>query len=247
MAPAALIIGGSRGLGRAIALHLAEQNYDLIVTARASSALVETVAALRNLTTGTVHELALDVAEVDATAAAAYSARCLQLLPDISQVYLTVGSNDPRDVGTASHTVLPDLMAVNAIGLCHLVACFAENLRERSANLTVVSSVAAVRGRRRNLAYAASKRALETFVAGLRHEVAGGPLRLQVIRAGYIRSRLSEGQSLRVRPADPAKVARSICRGHDRDFGMRYAPRYWRFIAIALRCLPWRLYRRLSV
>lgn len=247
MRDAALVLGGSRGLGRAVAERLASRGADVIVSARESTALRETAAALTSAGAASVTALPLDVAAVTSASAAAFVRQCLDALPSLAQVYITVGANADNDAGTASSAAFDALMAVNATGICHLAAAFTEALRGREANITVVSSVAAVRGRKRNLAYAAAKRALETYMAGLRHEVAGGPLRLQVIRAGYIRSRLSDGKQLLLTPADPVELAALMVEGRRDDFGVRYAPRAWALIALVLRLLPWPLFRRLNV
>lgn len=247
MRPAAIVIGGSRGLGRAVADWLATHGFDLILAARPSDALEEAGRTLRARSGGQVHELPVDVGTLDPAGAAAFVARCLELMPRLTQVYVTVGVNDAQDHGTASDAVLGPLMAVNAIGPCHLVAQFTERLRHTPANITVISSVAAVRGRRVNTGYAAAKRALETYVAGQRHETARDPLRLQIIRAGYIRSRMSNGKQLLLPPADPARLAATICRWHGDDYGIRYLPRYWVLIALGLRLAPWRVFRRLTV
>lgn len=247
MPTAALIIGGSRGLGRALVDALAPSGADLIISARESDALHEAAEAAKQRGAGAVHAVAVDLAALDADAAAAYVDDCFARLPALSQVYVTAAQNDVRDAGTESAQAFTTLMAANATGICLMAAALAERMATRPGNITVVSSVAAVRPRRRNLAYAAAKRALETYVGGLRHATASGPLRIQIVRAGYLRTRLSAGHDLKITPADPADAAARILAWRDDDYAVRYVPRFWWLLAMGLRVLPWRVFRRLDV
>lgn len=246
MRPAAIVIGGSRGLGRALATRLASSGHDLVLTARPSPELGQVAQQLRDEHGSAVWEVALDLASTDAEAARRYVSQCCDLLPGLSQVYVTAGATSALDAGAGSADLFGNLMEVNCLGVSRVVAAFAERLHARDSSITVVSSIAAARARGRNLAYAASKAALETYVAGLRHHYAGGPMRLQTCRVGYMRTRLTEGQKLRLPLADPADVARRICGWHRDDFGVRYLPVFWYPVAAVLRALPWWLFRRLQ-
>lgn len=61
----ALVTGASRGIGRAIAIKLAELNYGLVLTGRDGEALAQTAAQCHQ-PGAKVHTYALDVTDYDA-------------------------------------------------------------------------------------------------------------------------------------------------------------------------------------
>lgn len=246
MRPASVVIGGSRGLGLAIAEQLASDGHDLVLTARPSPALDAAAADLRARFRVVVEVMPLDVTHIGWDDAATFVSRCFDALPSVARVYMTVGTVHRADEGTASAQVFRELLSVNCLGPSILIAAFTERMRVRPGRITVVSSVAAVRARGRNLAYAASKRALETFVDGLRHALGASPLQLDLVRVGYLRTRLTEGERLLLPPADVSRVAAVICRGRAAATGVRYVPWFWFVISTGVRMMPWNLFRRVK-
>jgi len=57
----AIITGGTKGIGRAIAAKLASNNYNLVICSRNESDLTAARAALDALGSGTVHTMQVDV------------------------------------------------------------------------------------------------------------------------------------------------------------------------------------------
>ena len=47
--------------------------------------------------------------------------------------------------------------------------------------------------------------------------------------------------------ADPEEVARAVVRGLDRGKRVIYAPPIWRWVMLALRMIPRRIFRRLTI
>ncbi len=113
-------------------------------------------------------------------------------------------------------------------------------------NIVGFGSIAALRGRTSLAAYAAAKRGLESYFESLRHAVATRGIAVQFYRLGYVATQQSYGKKLLL-PAIPADtVARYVLANLNRDIGLRSLPRYWSAVGLALRLLPWRVYRRLN-
>ncbi len=115
------------------------------------------------------------------------------------------------------------------------------------------SSVAAIRGRSANAAYAAAKRALESWLESLAHASAPRGVSVHCCRMGYLRTQQTFGRTLFPPPADPARLARAMVRALPRPgevatparrANFRSVPRWWTPLGWALRMVPWRIYLR---
>jgi short-subunit dehydrogenase len=164
----------------------------------------------------------------------------------LSQVYITAGMVSDKDFATESVAELHQIHNVNFAGLTYLLAPFCQQLCNIKSNITVISTIAAIRPRSRNLAYGSAKIALEYFIGGLQHFYADKPMRLQIYRVGYMQTAMSAGKKLLLPVADPNKVAHYIFEKRNKHFRMHYYPRFWALIAIPLKLLPWLVYKKLK-
>lgn len=119
-------------------------------------------------------------------------------------------------------------------------------MRLPRARVVGFGSIAAVRGRKANVVYSASKRGLESYFESLRHLTANTGVIVQFYRLGYVETQQSFGQRLLFPVVTPEQVARDIMARAGRDFGVRFFPGFWRLIALAVAWLPWRLYKNLD-
>lgn len=107
------------------------------------------------------------------------------------------------------------------------------------------SSVAALRGRRRNVVYAAAKRGLESVFESLRHAGADDHVRVHLFRLGYIENQQTRGLPLPFPLAKPAAVARFVYRRLAGAGGRHTYPAFWVLVGWLLARVPWFLFRRL--
>jgi short-subunit dehydrogenase len=107
-------------------------------------------------------------------------------------------------------------------------------------------SIAAVRGRTRNAAYSAAKRALASYFESVRHALRDTPVHVQFYVLGYLDTNLAFAQDTKLPRASPAKCAEHVFRRRHADAGVTYYPHYWRPICAVLRLLPWSVFRKLS-
>jgi NAD(P)-dependent dehydrogenase (short-subunit alcohol dehydrogenase family) len=155
--------------------------------------------------------------------------------------------NDARDVPGAGDGVLTALTAANFVAPCNVIGHLLERLRLAPEGLVVgFGSVAAARGRTRNAAYGAAKRALQSYFESLRHALAGSHVVVQFYVLGYLDTNLAFGQRTALPKASPRVLADVVYRKRGTDFGVAYFPFFWRPICMALRALPWFIFRRLS-
>jgi 3-dehydrosphinganine reductase len=173
-----LVVGGSRGIGRALALHLASRGSTVCIAARNPADLADGREALRARSSAPHCAVELDVC-APATLAAARE----QILDQLGGLdVLVCGSGYAR--AAAFLDTDPDefsrLMAVNYLGHVNVVRCFAPVLaRQGSGDICLLSSLVACLPIYGYSAYAASKGAIAAFAESLRQE-----MKLHGVRVG---------------------------------------------------------------
>lgn len=240
----AIVVGASSGLGRALAVELALAGRPLLLIAsdaRDLDALADDL-ALRHGTT--VATLAIDLA-----AEANPGTRVLEALdglPPPTALLLVAGQSRGDDDFSLGAGAIGQLLAINLHAPLAIAHALLPRLVETRGTIVGFGSIAAARGRRRNVVYAAAKRGLESFFESLRQRYRPRELRVQFHRLGFVRSNLTWGMKLPLPAAEPADVARRVVAALGRGSFARYEPRRWALIAFILRRLPWFLFRRMK-
>jgi short-subunit dehydrogenase len=163
----------------------------------------------------------------------------------IDLLALPLGAVREDDDPTLPFPKTEQLVHVNFIAITQCVQRFWQELEERRGVAIGFGSIAASRGRGRNAAYAAAKRALQSWFESLRHFAIGRGVRVQFYIPGYLRTSLAYGMGLRLPLAEPLAFAEIVIRDVGLDFGVRYYPFYWGYICAVIRLLPWNFFKRL--
>lgn len=191
----ALVTGSATGLGRSIALKLAERGADIVVNcANSIEAGEETVAlcAAHGVRTELV-QADVSTPEGCAKLADAISDRgALDIL--VNNAGITRHARDHSDLNALSRDDFMDIYAVNVVGpfLClqalkpHLVAAYQSS--GRASTVLNTSSIAGTTGIGSSVAYAASKGALNTMTLSLARGLAP-QIRVNAICPGFIGTR----------------------------------------------------------
>ncbi len=240
----AVVVGASSGLGRALATELARAGRPLLLVASDARDLAALASDLRLRFDVVVGMLALDLARAPDPGARVLDA--LEGMPPVEALLLTVGSSRNDDDFSLHAGAIGQVLAINLHAPLAIVHALLPALLESHGVIVGFGSIAAVRGRGRNVVYAAAKRGLETFFESLRQRHTPQQLRVQFYRLGFLRSNLTFGMPLPVPAAEPEAVARKIVRDLANGSFARYEPRKWALIAFVLRCLPWFLFRRMK-
>ena len=196
MKETAIIIGASSGLGRSICQYLAERGYDLILAARSERDMAATAKDLEIRFGINARLMPVDLAKMNAANCTDYINRCFEGSNTIKQVYITAGIINNDDTGESSVETIHQIFDTNFFGISLLFAAMASRLRDSNSNITVISSIAAIRPRSQNISYSSSKIALEYFVLGLKHYYKDDAVNIQIYRVGYMASGMSHGKKL---------------------------------------------------
>lgn len=238
-----LIIGGSAGLGRAIAERLAESGHDLFLVALDPRELAAASKAIAQRFPVKIFHMAMDMAAPDP---AALRRQALKRLGRIDNLFYIAGRSI-GDAGTLDDAVVEQLLAINFVSGVRIINAFIDDLaNRRGANLVGIGSITGVRGRRRNSVYGAAKRGLESYFEAVRHRLAGRPCKVQFYRAGYLK-RAGSKPRFPLPALAPDAAASIIVANLGRDLGTVTLPWWWRPIMAAIALLPWAVYKRLDL
>jgi short-subunit dehydrogenase len=231
-ATTAVVIGASSGLGRALAEELAHSRHDLLLVASDPRDLHALAADLTLRHEVVVRTLALDLAREPDPGARIIAA--LAGLPAVDALLLPVGHSRQDDDFSLGAAAIGELLAINLHAPLAIVHVLLPALLETRGTIVLFGSIAAVRGRGRNVVYAGAKRALISLYESLRQRHRAKELRV------------THGMTLPTTPTDPAVIAKIVVRRLGRRSSLRYLPETFELIALAVRALPWFLYQRMK-
>jgi NAD(P)-dependent dehydrogenase (short-subunit alcohol dehydrogenase family) len=213
-ATAALITGGSRGLGLALGKALAAAGARVVLVARDPAALRAAVAEIRDRG-GEAEAIVADVADKQATYAIAGQAAAL--VGPIDLLINNASTLGPVPLRLLLDTDCEDLeraLAVNLVGPFRLTKALAGPMVLRGRGLVLnVTSDAAVEAYPSWGAYGASKAALEQLGRVWAAELAGTGVRVINVDPGEMNTRMHAEAMPDADPAalaDPAAVARRL-------------------------------------
>ncbi|WP_244443274.1 SDR family NAD(P)-dependent oxidoreductase [Bradyrhizobium sp. Ai1a-2] len=239
------MVGASAGVGRALSEALAANRKPLLLAASDPEDLNALAAHLRLVYGATVVTVAADARDPEAFAER-LSAVAAEI-DDIDELYFPIGFSRRDDKAQLDADASLAILNSNLTVVAAVTARFLPSLlRQPKARIVGFGSIAALRGRKANVIYSAAKRGLESYFESLRHFAAGTGVVVQLYRLGYIETQQSFGQRLLFPVVTPEQVARHVLATEGRDFGVRFFPRFWQLIALAVVWLPWRIYKKLN-
>ena len=188
-----LVLGATRGIGRACALRLADAGATVVATGRALKD-AEAVAAEAETRGPTALGLALDVRDTDATAEVV--ARVIERFGRVDALVANAGVNPcfvrPEDLTTSQWDTI---LGVNLRGIFFAVQAVARQMLEQGGggSIVAVSSVTAAKGTARGMPYVASKGGIDAATRTLAIDWAGAGIRVNGVAPGYIETDLTAG------------------------------------------------------
>jgi 3-oxoacyl-[acyl-carrier protein] reductase len=217
----AIVTGGSRGIGRAIAVELASHGYEVMITYKANDeAAAETLRLIREAG-GSGEALKFDVGNTDET-----EVKLTELLARLERIDVLVNNAGvtadglfmmmPReDWNTVINTTLNGFYNMTKPILRKM-------MRKKRGSIVSLSSVSALVGNRGQANYAAAKSGLIAASRVLAAEVARLGIRVNVVAPGLIETDMTSGLPMenikqmipmaRIgRPEEVAKVVRFLC------------------------------------
>jgi NAD(P)-dependent dehydrogenase (short-subunit alcohol dehydrogenase family) len=234
----AWITGGGTGIGRALALSLAKDGWQVVVSGRRPEPLSETVAAGADR----VHAWTLDVSDLAAVRRAVPAIEAKH--EPIALAMLNAGMFTSVKLDNFKAETFAAHMAVNYQGVVNCMDPLITAMRARkTGHIVLVASVAGYRGLPLASAYGPTKAALINLAESLKYMLGRAGIRISVCNPGFVDTPMTEDNKFPMpflMPVDDAAEAlkRGIYKG---KFEIAF-PTGFVLILKFLRCLPYAIY-----
>jgi decaprenylphospho-beta-D-erythro-pentofuranosid-2-ulose 2-reductase len=234
----AVVLGGTTGIGRAIARQLAERGESVFLLGLDDDDLARSAADLtaRHPRNETVGHARCDLERPEGFAAALDAADAA--LGDFDTVVVTAAMFATQEALEADVELTRRLVTVN---YAHTVV-FCEHARKRllprQGRLTVFSSVAGDRGRKPVAIYGSSKGGVAVYLEALDHKFHAAGLAVLCVKPGFVKTGMTVGLKPPPFAGEPEQVARDVLRAMDRRQPLLYTPGIWALVMTVIRLLP---------
>jgi 3-oxoacyl-[acyl-carrier protein] reductase len=187
----ALITGGSGGIGHAICRHLARSGHHVCVHAHAGRATAEALVQELSAAGASAEALCFDVTDAGAVRVA------LERLLDAGPIQILVNNAAIHDDAAFPAMTEPQwrrVIAVSLDGFYHVThTLLLPMIRTRWGRIINVTSVAALKGNRGQVNYAAAKGAVNAATKALALEVATRGITVNAVAPGIIDTAMTAG------------------------------------------------------
>ncbi|MGP3949179.1 3-oxoacyl-ACP reductase FabG [Streptomyces sp. 7N604] len=202
----ALVTGGSRGIGRAVAVRLARAGYDIGFCSRSADEAALETARLVAEAGATAHHVTCDV--TDAEAVKRFVGQAEEKLGPPYAVVNSAGVLRDRPMALMAAKDWQAVVGTSLDGTFNVCRTVLRGLiTRRSGAMVNVSSVIGVYGNAGQSNYAAAKGGLNGLTRALAKEVAPYGVRVNAVAPGFIETDMLDGMTAKAREAALGKVA----------------------------------------
>ncbi|MEX0773568.1 MAG: 3-oxoacyl-[acyl-carrier-protein] reductase [Balneolales bacterium] len=215
-----LITGGGRGIGKAIALHLAKSGANVAITySRSADAANEVVKEIKALG---CKSMALQADAVDGSRAAEVIKEITNAWSTLDVLVNNAGITKDNLIMRMSEEQWDDVIRTNLKSVFNYSkAVIRPMMKQRQGSIVNIGSVVGVSGNAGQTNYSASKAGMIGFSKSLAKEVASRNIRVNVVAPGYITTEMTESLDEKIldgikevtplgRPGNAEEVAQSV-------------------------------------
>ncbi len=187
------LTGASSGIGKALALEIANRGATLGLLARRAELLQEISDKIEQ-NGGLARNFTVDITDAKAVAEAAQSLRNEFGKIDVLIANAGIAGND-KETRILDAEAVTKVINTNLIGAVNSVAVVLPQMLEReSGQLVAISSLAGFRGLPKSAAYCASKAGMTAFFESVRLDVQHKGVSVTIIQPGFIKTPLTSGR-----------------------------------------------------
>lgn len=241
-----LIVGATSAIAEATARRFAARGDALFLVGRNATRLEEIATDLRVRGAARVGCQVMDA--TDTAAHATMLAAAEALLGGLDVALIAHGTLPDQRACEASVELTLREIDNNGLSVIALATRLANRLEAQGHGaLAVIGSVAGERGRQSNYVYGAAKGMVALFLQGLRNRLARKGVQVLTIKPGFVDTPMTAAFPKGALWAQPDDIARGILAALDGRRDVVYLPGFWRLIMLAIRLIPERLFKRLSL
>jgi decaprenylphospho-beta-D-erythro-pentofuranosid-2-ulose 2-reductase len=236
-----LLLGGTSEIGLAIVAALGLSLDSEVILAGRDEA--------RLLAAGKMLQCAVRAVYFDATATSGHAALIDGLFAEggLDMVISAAGILVPQPELNRDVQLAATMIETNFTGHVSALLAVAEHMRAHGrGTIVVLSSVAAVRPRKANPVYGATKAGLDAFARGLTDALHGSGVRVLLVRPGFVIGRMTEGMPPAPLSTTPEAVGVATAKALRGKRGTVWVPAPLAVLATGLKLVPRPLWRRVS-
>ena len=241
-----VILGATRGIGRALARRLAERGDRLFLLGRD---LADLERSARDIEIRANRQAPIAVARCDLSAPETFASAmdaAVTALSTVDTVVVTAGAFATQPALEQDLERTRNLLTVNFTNTVLFCEQARTRLLGRGGTLCVFSSVAGDRGRKPVILYGAAKAGLAHYLEGLDYKYRQQGLRVVCVKPGFVKTSMTSGLKPPPFAGEADGVAADVVRAIDRGQSVVYTPRIWQAVMIVIRSLPRFVMRRLE-
>ena len=231
------ITGASSGIGKALALKFAEENWQVAISARRKE-LLDELAQKENISS-----YPLDV--TDENLVTTTFSNILNEFKELNLCVFCSGAYDPKLEKNINKKQIRKIMNVNFFGVLNCIKTVEDYFKgKKEGHISIVSSVAAYRGLPNSSGYGPSKAALTNLTESLYFDFKKHNVRISLISPGFINTPLTSQNTFNMpfikSPEFAAnKMYHGLTKGNSFEI---HFPKELTLILKILRILPYRIY-----
>jgi len=231
------ITGASSGIGKALALKFAKENWQVAISARRKE-LLDELAQNDNISS-----FPLDVTDDDLVKIT--FSNILNKFKNIDLCVFCSGAYDPKLEKEINKEQIKKIMNINFFGVLNCIKAVEEYFKnKKNGHISVVSSVAAYRGLPNSSGYGPSKAALTNLTESLYFDFKKHNVRISLISPGFIKTPLTNQNTFNmpfIKTSNFAanKMFNGLTKGNSFEI---HFPKELTVLLKILRILPYRIY-----
>ena len=241
-----LIIGATSAIAEATARRFAAEGASLYLLARNQERLDALASDLKIRGAALVAQESFDANDFASHGSALNGA--IQFLNVIDVVLIAYGTLSDQAACERSFDLTRQELNTNMMSVISLLTHLANYFEtQRQGTLAVISSVAGDRGRQSNYIYGTAKCAVSCFLQGLRNRLYKVGVHVLTIKPGFVDTPMTASFDKGALWVDADSVAAGIVRAINKKRDVVYLPRFWFFIMAAIKVIPERFFKTLSL
>lgn len=242
-----VVLGGTSEIaGALVDAFVADRCQTVVLAGRDVAGLAAATKRARDRGAGAVETVtfnAADVAHAEATVGRCFDA----VAHGVDLVLVTVGLLGDSEDDSSNPARIAELITTNFTWPAAAIGAAAERMRAQGyGRILVFSSVAGIRTRLANSLYGSAKAGLDQFALGLSETLRGSGVLVQIVRPGFVRTKMTRGRRSAPFAVGPEAVAAAVKRGVERNQPVIWVPGFLRWVFLVVRHLPRPLWRRIS-